>query len=79
MKIYKGIKMSGQKLQKVVCNQCGATVKDLDFGNYLTVKHDWGYGSSQDNTQIEFDLCESCVNALTKKFKHPVSKQEIFP
>jgi hypothetical protein len=48
----------------IECNRCGKScVKDVT-PEYLHGHAEWGYGSSRDCTEWQFDLCEDCADAL---------------
>lgn len=69
----------GEKLQTVVCNQCGKkmTVENgiLKEGCFHG-KQQFDYFSEKDGTTQEFDLCEACYDALTGSFLLPVAQKE---
>jgi ribosomal-protein-alanine N-acetyltransferase len=37
--------------------------------DYLSVEKRWGYGTSLDNSQHNFDLCEECYKKIIANFK----------
>ena len=67
------------ELTEVVCNKCGrhlvvenGILKEGCFlGNYV-----FGYFSEKDGTRQEFDLCETCYDAMAEAFLIPVSETE---
>ena len=46
----------------IVCDACGkSTTNDINIGpDYATLESCWGYGSSNDGSKYNIDLCESC-------------------
>ena len=59
MKIFKSKKV--QIVDEVVCDVCGESCKDLNFGNeHATLTADWGYASKKDGERYSVDLCEKC-------------------
>ena len=66
--------------EKIICNCCKKVIQNEDFYSrteYLHVEKEWGYFSKKDGEKQEFDLCESCYDALVRKFQIPVDSQEI--
>lgn len=66
--------------EKIICNCCKKVIQIEDFHSrteYLHVEKEWGYFSNKDGERQEFDLCESCYDALIKRFRIPVDSQEI--
>ena len=39
----------------------------------ISVDHTWDYFSEKDGEVHGFDLCESCYDAMTSHFVHPVN------
>ena len=72
MRKYKG---KGE-LESVWCNWCGKRliVKDgiLREGS-AHFELTWDYFSEKDGEVHGFDLCESCYDAMTSHFVHPVN------
>ena len=72
-------KQSENKLEKVICNQCGRElqVKDgvLQEGVF-SASVLWGFFSEKDGEKHTFDLCESCYGKLIKGFQIPVEVEE---
>jgi len=58
----------------VICNRCGK-VDDSEqvalASEIETWTHSFGYGSKQDGTTMEFELCDDCVLEIIKTFKYP--------
>ncbi|MDD3368924.1 MAG: hypothetical protein PHP50_08600 [Lachnospiraceae bacterium] len=73
-------KPENNKLQKVVCNQCGREllVEDgiLKEGCFHGDQK-FGYFSEKDGEEQEFDLCEICYDKMITGFQIPVTKKEI--
>ena len=67
------------ELTEVICNKCGrqlvvenGILKEGCFaGNYV-----FGYFSDKDGMRQEFDLCETCYDAMVEAFLIPVSETE---
>lgn len=59
------------RLEKVICNKCGRTLK-VENGilkeGVLRVSKEWGYFSEKDGQVDCFDLCESCYDLWTASF-----------
>ena len=75
MKIYKSEITVINKIDKVKCNCCGSEITSDANGyssDYLSVSKRWGYNSSFDNIEHNFDLCEDCYKKLIGTFKIPV-------
>ncbi|MGN0151995.1 MAG: hypothetical protein ACI39Q_05935 [Wujia sp.] len=69
--------MENQKSR--VCNMCGRTIlqeNGIFREDYIAVKKSWGYFSKKDGITSSFVLCETCCDALTRRFKVPVSVTE---
>lgn len=67
------------KLEAVVCNQCGKLLK-LENG-YLKegcfqADFLWGYFSTKDGVRHQLDLCEDCYGKWTEGFMIPVEEAE---
>lgn len=61
-------------IQDVKCNCCGKTIEKDNLGNvldHLSVEKRWGYGTSLDNEEHCFDLCEDCYKKIISTFKIP--------
>lgn len=67
MKTYLSIRTYKQIIDKVFCNKCTREVPYLE--SHLEIDYTFGYGSTQDEKNIKFDLCESCLTKLITKFK----------
>lgn len=67
------------QLLKVVCNQCGKTLK-VEKGilkeGLFEGKQTFGYFSRRDGITHKFDLCECCYNQLITGFSIPVEKSK---
>ena len=62
------------------CNNCGKCIEGINepvdemYGMDITpVKISFGYGSSRDGDNIEFDLCDDCIDTMIKQFKIPAT------
>lgn len=68
-----------QELTEVVCNKCGRQLK-VENGivkeGCFTGNKVFGYFSQKDGIRQEFDLCETCYDAITETFSIPVSETE---
>jgi hypothetical protein len=49
-------------VEDVHCDTCGkSTTNDTNVGpDYATLESCWGYGSSNDGSKYNIDLCETC-------------------
>ena len=58
-------------LDDVSCDVCGkSTTNYPDVGpDYATLESCWGYGSKNDGSRFEVDLCESCFNDVINLLK----------
>lgn len=78
MKLLKAETIIQYSVEEVKCNCCGKTIEKDSFGNtfdFLSVYKRWGYGTSIDNQEHEFDLCEDCYKKIISQFKIPVVKK----
>lgn len=72
-------KYENDKITKIICNGCGKELKLKDgilMEGCCQVQAAWGYFSGKDGENHEFDLCEACYDAITGKFRIPVSRKE---
>jgi ribosomal-protein-alanine N-acetyltransferase len=67
MKSYKKISVERYVVESVRCNCCGKPIPDKT--DYLSIEKRWGYGTSLDNSQHNFDLCEECYTKIIANFK----------
>jgi hypothetical protein len=60
MKTFKETKI--KKIDDVHCDACGkSTTNDTNVGpDYATLESCWGYGSKDDGSKYDIDLCEEC-------------------
>ena len=62
-----------EEVISITCNRCGRS-EDGEHVSYAsdieTWQHHFGYGSSMDTDQIEFELCDNCYKEIIKDFKH---------
>ncbi len=68
-----------KQLTKIVCNQCGRTLKlrngILQEGVFRGMT-EWGFFSEKDGEIHSFDLCEKCYDRLISGFSIPVETEE---
>ena len=72
LRTYKTVKRKVE--DKVICDVCGKTcTNDYYEKEYATVEACWGYGSKQDGSKFDIQLCENCfgdmLGWMTKKRK----------
>lgn len=68
-----------KKENQIFCNMCGKdiTIKNgIPMEEVLSVKKMWGYFSTQDGVQYEFELCETCCRKLLEQFQIPAAVTE---
>lgn len=60
MKTYK--KKTIKAIDKVYCDCCGKSTTNIEQvgPDFATLECCWGYGSPNDGTQFEIELCEEC-------------------
>lgn len=59
MKIFKSKKV--KIVDEIICDVCGESCKDDNFGNeHAVIIADWGYSSKKDGEKYSVDLCEKC-------------------
>ncbi len=78
MKLLKPETIIQYKVEEVKCNCCGQPIEKDSFGNtldYLSVYKRWGYGTTMDSEEHEFDLCEECYKKIISQFKISVIKK----
>lgn len=77
MRIYS--EETEKELQQVICNACGRKIS-VENGiikeGLCSCREKFGYFSDKDGQIHHFDLCESCYDEMTKKFKIPVEIEE---
>lgn len=68
-----------KQLKEVVCNKCGRRLK-VENGilkeGCFNGNNVFGYFSRKDGIRQQFDLCESCYDAMVVTFSIPVSETE---
>ena len=68
-----------KNIKKVLCNVCKKELK-LEQGivkeGCFHVDYTWGYFSSRDGMQHQFDLCEKCYDRFAMSFQIPVTETE---
>ena len=68
MKIFRSKKI--KVLDEVICDVCGESCKDENFGNESAhLIADWGYSSKQDGAKYTIDLCEVCFEKTVEFLK----------
>ena len=69
----------GSKLEKVVCNKCGRSLK-VENGRLkegcFSATAAFGYFSRKDGSVHRFDLCEDCYDEMIAQFMVPVEEEE---
>ena len=68
-----------KQLTKIVCNQCGRTLKIQDGilqEGVFRGMAEWGFFSEKDGEIHDFDLCETCYDRMAGSFRIPVEKEE---
>lgn len=68
------------KITDVKCNCCGKLIEKDSLGNivdYLSVEKRWGYGTTIDNEEHSFDLCEDCYKKIISGFKISPKVEEL--
>lgn len=69
-----------QVLERVVCNKCQ---KELQVENGILKegcfegKQKFGFFSTRDGQEHQFDLCESCYNKITEEFELAIEVEDI--
>ena len=67
------------KLEKVVCNKCGRSLK-VENGRLkegcFSATAAFGYFSRKDGSVHRFDLCEDCYDEMIAQFTVPVEEEE---
>lgn len=73
MKTYKTVKRKVE--DKVICDVCGKTcTNDFYEKEYATVEASWGYGSKQDGSKFDIQLCENCFMIAVSFLRNQRSK-----
>jgi len=71
MQIYKRVRRPIDKIDKVICNRCGAefTSEELACGFIETFEIGFGYGAGMlDGKRWKFDLCIGCLENIADSF-----------
>lgn len=74
MKVLTPQNIIQNKITDVKCNCCGKLIYKDSLGNisdYLSVSKRWGYGTTLDNEEHNFDLCEDCYKKIISTFVIP--------
>ena len=53
-------------MKKVFCDSCEI---EINHNNYVSILHQFGYGSQRDGDRVEIDLCENCLERLETNIK----------
>ena len=68
-----------KNLTKVLCNVCKKELK-VEQGivkeGCFHANYTWGYFSTRDGMQHQFDLCEECYDRFATSFQIPVTETE---
>ncbi len=69
MQEMKEVQKTVEELDTIVCDRCGAKEKMQDLsGTYVaSFRHTFGYLSTKDESRIDFDLCEKCLDEVLTK------------
>ncbi len=74
--------VSHQKICELICDGCGlqaTTDKDYEFGEFITISHQCGYGSIHGGgKQMSVDLCQHCFADIcgdTLTIRDPLDNQ----
>ena len=49
----------------IVCDRCQREIKDYE--EFHKIRHEFGYGTSNDCDYLESDICEDCLMEILKK------------
>jgi len=53
-------------MKKIFCDSCEI---EINHNNYVSISHQFGYGSQRDGDRVEIDLCENCLERLETNIK----------
>jgi hypothetical protein len=53
-------------MKKIFCDSCEIEINNND---YVSISHQFGYGSQRDGDHVEIDLCENCLDQLETSIK----------
>lgn len=77
MRKYDITEVNEKVMSQAFCNCCGREMKRDALGyfeDYLHVEKKWNYFSQKDGEQVQFDLCEECLDKMIENFVIPVEK-----
>lgn len=65
-------------LTSTTCNKCGTVVGNdpMVHPQPLHVYHAYGYASKHDLTEVEFDICDDCLDEFMNSFIVPPKKND---
>jgi hypothetical protein len=63
MKKFKKKKVEQEVLEQTTCDRCGKFKLEEDWftKDIMSFSYSFGYGSTHDQDEISFDLCEDCL------------------
>jgi len=68
MQKSKKVTTTHEELKSLVCDRCGKT--DFCYGGgdayVIPFKHEFGYGSPDDQDTLKFDICQDCLESMLK-------------
>lgn len=70
MRIYKEVTAVTKQKTKLICDKCLAEedIKEFKVQPYIAeFSHSFGFGSKNDLSLLEFDLCEDCLFEILEK------------
>lgn len=79
MRQFERIESENERLQKIICNQCGKEISVVNGHETEGVFHGecvWGYFSEKDGEHHSFDLCEACYDSMAAQFCIPIEIEE---
>ncbi len=63
---YRTKMVQTKEVMETVCDRCDKVLVPME-DDFIEIRHEYGYGSKQDGTLIEFDLCEACFEETITK------------
>lgn len=71
--------------EKIICNRCGREYNLQDeniepwiIDTIIHISYQFGYGSAVDGSSLDFDICEKCLDEITKDFKIPAERSNYY-
>jgi hypothetical protein len=60
-----------KSVDTIYCDACGANTTNYDFvgPDFATLEATWGYGSANDGTKFDIQLCEKCFYKVLESIK----------